>query len=404
MSRRHPLDVINRFSDQPVLISRLLSLALLGTVVLISPGMAQQPADIRHVVAAIEKDRFHGWPANNGAWQWGDELLVGFTQGDYDSVDGHNIKGIEESKFARSRDGGESWEMFDPDNFLDDENVKWLPQGKKKLTSPIDFKHGGFAMRVFGTGYHGNDDPAGGFYYSYDRGATWNGPYYLGDINSHEALRDKALTPRTDYLVLGKRECIVFITARDNGNNDANNRGSQRIACIRTVDGGVSFELLSWITPASDEYRTIMPCTIQLSANEFVTAFRKINVDKSQLESTIDTYHSADQGRSWSFLSTIKEIKFNSNPPALLKLADGRLCCVYGDRDVGKIAGKMSNDSGKSWGQEFTIRADYVDSDDWADMGYPRLAQRSDGKLVAMYYWASPEHPQHYIAASIWQP
>lgn len=40
----------------------------------------------------------------------------------------------------------------------------------------------------------------------------------------------------------------------------------------------------------------------------------------------------------------------------------------------------------------------------WADMGYPRLARRTDGKLVAMYYWASSEHPQQHIAATIWQP
>jgi hypothetical protein len=38
------------------------------------------------------------------------------------------------------------------------------------------------------------------------------------------------------------------------------------------------------------------------------------------------------------------------------------------------------------------------------DMGYVRLVQRSDGKLVAIYYWATDDKPQQYIAASIWEP
>ena len=72
---------------------------------------AQQPVVAQHSIAAIEKDRSHGWPANNGAWQWGDELLVGFTQGDFAPQDGHNIAGIQQSKFARSLDGGATWQV-----------------------------------------------------------------------------------------------------------------------------------------------------------------------------------------------------------------------------------------------------------------------------------------------------
>lgn len=110
---------------------------------------AQQPRNIKHTIAAIEQDRFHGWPANNGVWQWGDEILVGYTQGDFTVKKGHNITGNQESLFARSLDGGETWEMFDPDNFLDDENESWLPKGKKYLESPLNFEHKGFALRIF---------------------------------------------------------------------------------------------------------------------------------------------------------------------------------------------------------------------------------------------------------------
>ena len=33
----------------------------------------------RHVQVFYEKGRFAGWPANNGIWQWGSEILVGFS-------------------------------------------------------------------------------------------------------------------------------------------------------------------------------------------------------------------------------------------------------------------------------------------------------------------------------------
>lgn len=321
------------------------SYGVLLSVVFVGAAWAEEPEGIEHVVVAIEKDRFHGWPANNGAWQWGDEFLVGYTQGDFVIDDGHNIEGIQESKFARSTDGGKTWEMFDPDNFLDDENIKWQPKGKKHLESAIDFSHEGFAMRIFASGYHGNDDPEGGFYYSYDRGQTWNGPYYLGNINDHPELKGKFLTPRTDYILISEREALIFITAHVEDFTK-----EHRVCCIKTSDGGMSFDFISWVTPATSEYRAVMPNTVQLSPKKFVLSYRKINADTSEMESTIDTYVSNDRCQTWRFQSTVKEIKNNSNPPALIRIKDGRLCCAYGDRDIGKVCAKYSDDEGQTWG------------------------------------------------------
>ena len=51
------------------------------------------------------------------------------------------------------------------------------------------------------------------------------------------------------------------------------------------------------------------------------------------------------------------------------------------------------------------LRDDFeADAYNDADMGYPRLAQRADGKLVVCYYWATTELPQQHIAATIWDP
>ncbi len=95
----------------------------------------------------------------------------------------------------------------------------------------------------------------------------------------------------------------------------------------------------------------------------------------------------------------------SSNPPALIKLGDGRLLCVYGDRHHSHMAGKYSMDAGHTWGKEFIFRDNFMDANNSAwDFGYPRLVQTSDGKVVVMYYWASEVNLQQYIAVSAWYP
>lgn len=357
---------------------------------------AGPPESIEHRIVALEKDRFHGWPANNGVWHWGDEILVGFTQGDISVGDGHNITGRQDSLFARSTDGGRTWTMFDPEGFLDDENTRFEGEGKRRLDQALDLTHEGFALRVFASGYHGNDDPDGGFYYSYDRGATWTGPYRLGDLNDRGPLQGMLLSPRTDYIVQGERACSIFISAK------ASPEGSERMGMIKTEDGGRSFEFVAWVTPETERARAIMSQTVPLANGQLLSTYRKIYRDDR--EATIEASVSDDGGQTWHHLSTIKTMQRSSNPPATVQLEDGRVVCVYGDRQAREIRGRYSTDSGRTWGEEFAVRGGFSALDDDPDLGYTRLVQREDGRLVAMYYWATADHPQQHIAASIWMP
>ena len=51
-----------------------------------------ESAAMNHVIVYYEPGRFAGWPANAGAWNWGDEILVGFTKGYFeDKTDQHSI-------------------------------------------------------------------------------------------------------------------------------------------------------------------------------------------------------------------------------------------------------------------------------------------------------------------------
>ncbi len=388
-----------------MMMKRLFLLVALTLPLSAATTCAGEVPGVKHTIAAIEKDRFHGWPANNGVWQWGDEILVGFTQGDFYLRRGHNIAGRQDSLLATSGDGGETWTMFDPQGFLDDEHEQFRGGGKSPLQKPLDMTHPGFALRVFATGYHGNDDPEGGFFYSYNRGRDWKGPHALTGLTDHPELRGKLLSPRTDYLVQDEGRCLIFVSTH------REDRRLKRIACIQTTDGGQTFEFVSWMTPETKDYSAIMSQTVQLSETEFVSAYRKI-FRGSDRPAEIEAYRSADGCRSWERLGTIKVMRTHSNPPALLKLKDGRICCAYGDRHVGQIQARFSSDRGRTWGPELVIRDDFqaLDSDPDtqrginADIGYPRMVQRSDGKLVTIYYWATAKHPQQHIAVSIWDP
>ena len=45
---------------------------------------------IKHVTVYYEKGRFGGWPANNGIWSWGNEILVGLINGIYKAKELHH--------------------------------------------------------------------------------------------------------------------------------------------------------------------------------------------------------------------------------------------------------------------------------------------------------------------------
>jgi hypothetical protein len=116
------------------------TLRLLGGLfaLLYAAGCAQMPSDasprsslqapMEHRVVACKTGMFYGWPANNAVWTWdgGKEILVGFSCGNFVEQAGHNIQGASDraegvlSKLARSRDGGRTWEMEDPDHYVGD--------------------------------------------------------------------------------------------------------------------------------------------------------------------------------------------------------------------------------------------------------------------------------------------
>jgi hypothetical protein len=360
-----------------------------------TPTTVERPV---HVKVYAEPGRFGGWPANHGIWAWDDEILVGFSAG-YSKDNGPARHAIdharpEEHLLARSKDGGKSWTIENPAA-----KGALIPTGSALhgVTPPglkekewrdcpggIDFTHPDFAMTLRMT-----DTSAGPsrFYYSTDRGKSWVGPFHL------QLFDRKGIAARTDYIVNGKNDCLILLTAaKDNGKEG-------RPMCARTTDGGKTWRFVSWIGTEPKGY-AIMPSTVQIGEARGVELLTAIRC-REGAKSWIETYRSSDGGGSWSFDGTPAPDTGEGNPPSMIRLKDGRLCLTYGyrARPFG-IRARLSVDGGRTWEPEITLR----DDGGGRDVGYPRTVQRRDGKLVTVYYFHDEPKGDRYIAATIWDP
>jgi hypothetical protein len=247
----------------------------------------------------------------------------------------------------------------------------------------MDFENPGFAMTIRLT--NTNQGPSR-FYYSYDRGKTWRGPY------DFPLLGQTGIAARTDYLVDGKRDSTVFLSAAKKNGREG------RPLCARTTDGGMTWSLLSWIGEEPAGF-AIMPSSVRLSAQQILTAVR---VHQNQDHDWIDLFQTTDNAGHWQYLTRPVPSTggHGGNPPSMIRLRDGRLCVTYGFReDPHEIRARLSSDNGQTWSDDIVLRRCAT----W-ELGYTRTVQRPDGKIVTVYYY--PEHAEsgRTIEATIWDP
>ena len=361
---------------------------IVGWLALASLCAAQPAAPPRNVIVYKEPGRFGGWPANHGIWSWGNEILVGFEAGYFRKTDrGHAIDYTKtaEHVLARSLDGGETWTIEKPEGLRPPPGSRQAgvptEEGRAATECPgnIDFTAPGFALTARMGDIHVGPSR---FYYSSDKGKTWNGPYRIPDFGQ------PGIAARTDYLVNGKHDLTMFLTAAK-----ANKREG-RVICVRTKDGGKTWNLEGFAGPEPEGNDfAIMPASVRLGPATILTAIRH--------RAFIDAYRSTDNGKTWTFVNKPAPDTGGGNPPALIKLKDGRLAITYGYRSAPfGIRARLSGDSGETWGEEIVLRKD---AGVW-DLGYTRTVQRPDGKIVTVYYFNDAADQERYIAATIWDP
>jgi hypothetical protein len=344
---------------------------------------------VKNVTVYSEEGRFAGWPANHGAWSWGNEILVGFETGHFQkkASRGHAIDYTKpaEHVLARSLDGGETWTIERPPGLRPPpgEKVGRVPTGEggKPLTDcpgGIDFNNPGFALSARMTSIHAGQSR---FYTTLDRGKTWSGPYRVPDFGQ------PGTAARTDYLVNGEHDLTMFLTvAKSNGKEG-------RVICVRTRDGARTWTMEAFVGPEPEgrDY-AIMPSSVRLGKDRILTMIR--------YRKFIDAFVSDDDGKTWAKLNRPAPAT-GGNPPSLVELEDGRLVLTYGFRmEPYGIRARISEDRGETWGDEIVLRDD---GGNW-DLGYTRTVQRPDGKLVTVYYYNLDADSERFIGATIWDP
>ncbi|BCS34718.1 hypothetical protein TBR22_A39440 [Luteitalea sp. TBR-22] len=366
-----------------------LSLSALAPRALAQPSSA---SDAEHVVVWREPGRYGGWPANHGMWAWDDELLVGFTAGVLKTGDPnrHPIDRAagEQHVLARSLDGGRSWafeapQALQPPPRPERRAVTGEPlvlPTPSRVAAPIDFSAPGLALTFRAA--HGT---AGAWLFvSRDRGRQWAGPYGVPSLDT------PGFDPRTDYLVVDRHTLLVGMTAFKSDGKEG------RPVMLRTRDGGQTWERLGWIGPETSGFR-IMPATVTLGGRRLFTVIRRRDDQQHHLEG----YRSDDGGETWTLAGIVAADTGRGNPASLVRLADGRLCCVYGFRaEPFGMRVVISRDEGGTWSAPHPLRSGAAD---W-DLGYPRTVVRRDGRLVTTYYFNDPSGPERYIAATLWRP
>ncbi len=362
---------------------KILSLLLFA----VSTVLHAQAPVAAHNIVYYHENEFAAWPANEGLWSWGDEILVGFNVAGFkERNDTHSISGDMGVAFARSLDGGKTWSVERHQNVLPPAKLA-SPSRHQASPGGIDFTHPDFAMKLRGRF----------FFTSTDRGHTWQGAYRVPDFGQD-------MDARTSYIVTGKSACLFFIPCSVNDGRCARIRS----CAVETTDGGKSFHFLSWIGPDPLEssrkklsfdtkhVTSTMPSVVRMDDGRLVCAMRN-RVDRVKWTAIEE---STDGGHTWHSVTTLE--KGSSNPVSLVRLGGTRIAALYGNRRTlpCRLSAKLSDDGGRTWGAEITLRDD---GRKW-DLGYTRASLRPDGSIVILYYFSTEAVPQQHIEATIWRP
>lgn len=364
-------------------------------------------ADFEHVDVYREDGIFAGWPANHGMWRLGGRVIVGFQIGEltYNNVVFHAVARMSPvvPMMAETLDEGLTWMAYHPvgpvellphHGVLSSRRQSQIEESMVPLRQPVDFHSVLVKFRMTGV------SRGRSYMCVSEDGYTWNGPYVLPLFGR------AGMSARTSYLVdeQDSSRCLAFWSAAK-----LSDEWEGQPLCAETRDGGVSWELISWIDEPPMRGFGIMPSAVRFPGGRLVCCVRwrerslagKYGRQSDPFGTGIICYESVDEGRTWDLISVpVRGMGQAGNPPDLVLMPDGRLVLVYGWRDGPySIVYQVSKDRGRSWSEPDTVR----DGGGCHDLGYSRSFVRSDGRVCSVYYWNDSPDSERYIAATVWE-
>lgn len=161
-----------------------------------------------------------------------------------------------------------------------------------------------------------------------------------------------------------------------------------------------------WMFSSNDDGATWQPHALLAEGHNETAIFslgkgRWLAAARRQREGlATDLYKSDDDGKTWTLAMPISDEM--QHPADIMRLSDGRLLLVYGNRQPGKfgVLAKLSRDDGATWSQPLAL----VDDCGSRDCGYPASVQLADGTVVTGYYAdKTPQYTGYQFSTVIWR-
>jgi hypothetical protein len=354
--------------------------------------------DAEHAIVYRNDREFAGWPFISGFWATAEgHYVVAFKKKNAAYQAPEDVHHDEVAKVGpkmvtlRSRDRGRTWDaeslqvLFDLS--ADPEQIFTGPQDYAGEPRP-DFADGNVLVASGATPDYFRPHSRAWIRVSADGGHTWRRPILAPNVGL------PSLTGHASPLVRPDGVCLLFMTTV------SADGWKRRPVVYASVDGGSFWTFVSMMTPAADDgaadsernvglrfgaHRYFYPRGIMLPGGRIVAAVRCQRDPTSVLWTEV--FASDDGGCTWGFLSRVNDW---GAPGDLVRMADGRIACVYGYRlPPFGIRARISADDGRTWGREIVLRDD---GGSW-DLGYPRVVEPEPGRLLAVYYMNCKDDP-----------
>jgi hypothetical protein len=214
------------------------------------------------------------------------------------------------------------------------------------------------------------------FRISQDAGKSWSRSAMLPDDGFYSMAATESATVRPDG------RCLLFLSG-------VTKQGQQsRPMVYRSMDDGTNFHFMSFVVPRDTRFEGLnimYPRGLMLPNGRLLCTLR---LDRDWAGDMWTELHASDDGgRTWDFLSRATEF---GAPSAPLRLRDGRLVMVYGQRLAPSgVRAVVSEDEGRTWSGEIIVRDD---GGSW-DVGYPRAWEYSPGRVGVVYYYNTKDDP-----------